>query len=350
MSYYLMCKDIEVINFCIKDSMISKVEILNKSLLPEILKVNNSIALHEWLKSRSIDLTRSNARILLKLLKISINEVSAVIYNKALNLTDSYWIKENSSDKFSELCLYNRQHNQLVIDTSLSGVLHELEKETNSELTNIGSFNKAWIKENNNNNWWLYKRGNLKNIHAELFTYYLAKELGMDIAKYKFSNNMIASLNFTNENKMLEHYASFKYMFSNKNIDDITIFNNLKSVNLHEKYADILLLDSIVCNPDRHEYNFGIIKNTSDGNILNLAPNFDNNLALGADSKISTYLLKMYLKEIGIQEHQKKYMTKLTSKLLEHIDTKVKQEIQESKLDTSYLIIYFKEILKLIVN
>lgn len=346
MSYYLMCKDVEIISFSIENNMISKVEIINKSLLPEILKLNDSIALHEWLKSRSIDVTRSNARILLKLLKISTDEISAVIYNKALNLTDSYWIKENLYDKFSDLCLYSKHENQLIVDTSLNGVLHELKKEINAELTNIGSFNKAWIKENSD--WWLYKRGSLKNSYAELYAYYLAKELGMAIAEYKFSNNMIASLNFTNDTKMLEHYASFKYMFSNRSIDDITIFDNLKSINLENDYSDILLLDAIICNPDRHEYNFGVIKNTSNEDILNLAPNFDNNLALGSDSGISTYLLKMYLKEIGIQKHQKKYIAKLTLSLLKSIDKKVKHEIQETKLDSINLMIYFNDVLKLL--
>lgn len=323
--------------------MISNVEILNSNLLPEMLKINNSIALHEWLRLRSIDISRSNARLLLKLLKISVNEISPVIYNKALNLTDSYWIKEFEKDDFLNLSLYRKSNSQLIVETSLSGVIHELEKGINPELTNIGSFNKAWIKENDE--WWLYKRGNEKNIYAEMFAYYLANELGMKIATYKVSDNMIASRNFTDENKMLEHYSSLKFKFKDKDIDDLIIYNNMKELGLEKEYSDILFLDAIICNPDRHEYNFGIIRQSDTGNILTLAPNFDNNLALGASNSLSTYLMKMYLKEIGLQNHQKKYINKLNLALFRYIDEKVKYEMN-TKMNTEDLKTYFNDLLK----
>lgn len=341
--YHLMCKNKELLRFHILNDMISDVEILNYDLLPEMLKVNNSIALHEWLRLRSIDISRSNARLLLKLLKISVNEISPVIYNKALNLTDSYWIKEFENDNFLNLSLYRKSSSQLIIATSLSGIIHELEKGINPELTNIGSFNKAWIKENDE--WWLYKRGNEKNIYAEMFAYYLANELGMKIAKYKISNDMIASQNFTDENKMLEHYSSLKFRFKDRDIDDIIIYNNMKELGLDKEYSDILLLDAIICNPDRHEYNFGIIRQSDTGNILTLAPNFDNNLALGASSSLSTYLMEMYLKEIGLQNHQKKYVNKFNLTLFKYIDEKVKSEMN-IKMNTENLRIYFNDILK----
>lgn len=343
--FYLMCKNKEIAKFNISNDMVSNIVVLEQNLLPEILKINNSVALHEWLKSRSIDVSRSNARLLLKLLKLSINEISPVLYNQALNLTDCYWIRKDGNENFENLSLYRKGNYKFIIETSLSGIIHELQKEINTELTNIGSFNKAWVKENNQ--WWLYKRGNQNNNYAELFTYYLGNEFGMNIAEYKISNGMVISKNFTDENNMLEHYGSLKYKFQNKDIDDVVIYNNLKELNLHKEYADILLLDSIVCNPDRHEYNFGVIKDSNTGNILKLAPNFDNNLSLGASSSLSTYLLKMYLKEIGIQEHQYKYINKLCSHLVDYIDKEVRCQV-EFNTNSENIKNYFIEVLKLL--
>lgn len=178
-----------------------------------------------------------------------------------------------------------------------------------------------------------------------MFAYYLANELEMKIAIYKVSDNMIALRNFTDENKMLEHYSSLKFKFKNKDIDDLIIYNNMKELGLEKEYSDILFLDAIICNLDRHEYNFGIIRQSDTGNILTLAPNFDNNLALGASNSLSTYLMEMYLKEIGLQNHQKKYINKLNLTLFRYIDEKVKYEMN-TKMNTEDLKTYFNDLLK----
>ena len=42
----------------------------------------------------------------------------------------------------------------------------------------------------------------------------------------------------------------------------------------------MLFLDTICANPDRHTFNFGILRDIDTGDVLGLAPNFDNNMAL----------------------------------------------------------------------
>ena len=42
----------------------------------------------------------------------------------------------------------------------------------------------------------------------------------------------------------------------------------------------MLFLDTICANPDRHTFNFGILRETVSGKIIGLAPNFDSNMAL----------------------------------------------------------------------
>ena len=42
----------------------------------------------------------------------------------------------------------------------------------------------------------------------------------------------------------------------------------------------MLYLDAVCMNVDRHIHNYGILRNIKTGEILQLAPNFDNNISL----------------------------------------------------------------------
>lgn len=42
----------------------------------------------------------------------------------------------------------------------------------------------------------------------------------------------------------------------------------------------MLFLDTVCANPDRYTFNFGILRDAKSRDILGLAPNFDNNMAL----------------------------------------------------------------------
>lgn len=344
----LMNKNIPVMQFELVKGQPSQSVILNEQLLPELLKLNNDVALYQWLSSRSIDLTRSNARLLLKLMNIRTNELSAVIANRALSLTDTYWLKEdNSAVVFEEVSLYRKDAVQEIIETSLSGIPRVLDRLTspNPELTNIGSYNKAWYKDKSLNEWWLRKKGSPKNIYAELFTSTLGSYLGMDMAVYSELEGDIISLNFTDEDRILEHYNSFRYKFDDWGCnDDELIANNFEECGLRNQYLDILLLDGIVCNPDRHEFNFGVIKNPDTGVVLGLAPNFDNNLSLGAESGLSLFMLEQYLNNFGIQPYQKKYLSKLSMELMRDIESEMIRAELDINFDTSYIMDYFRKV------
>lgn len=336
----------------LNDNFIDKLTIISMDLLPEMLKTGLSAAMGEWLSSRKIDTTRSNARILLKRLGLSTSGLYPILFNRALSLTDTYWLKANPNDNFSKVCLHRKSHVTPILETSLSGALHDLPRITNTEITNIGSFNKAWIRLRDG--WWLIKSDgpgmSKMNSYAELFAHKLGVYLGMDMAKYKAikinGQVMTASKNFTNEVRTLEHYSSFKYKFINR--EERFIESNFRALDLHKEYLNILLLDGLVSNPDRHEFNFGVIKSSSTGKVLGLAPNFDNNLAFGthiANGKPSTYLLREYLNTYGINEWQKPMINKLNMGIVSNIDSKVKNELEEPNLNTRHILEYYNSIL-----
>ena len=79
-------------------------------------------------------------------------------------------------------------------------------------------------------------------------------------------------------------------------------------------YVKMLFLDTICANPDRHTFNFGVLRDADNGEILGLAPNFDNNMAL---------ISRGYPKNIT---RKNDLLIKLFNELLEH-DEKLKKYI-----------------------
>jgi len=342
----LMNKAKEVLEFTLHRNYVATVKAINLEIAPEMLKDANPGLLDAWFRDRSLDLTRSNARLLLKKMQLPNSKSELVIANKALNLTDTFWIKEEEGEKYTDFCLQRKTSNPYIVNTSLSGDLGHIDRMYNAELTNIGSFDKAWIKENNQ--WYLAKKGSAKSIYAELFACKLGKYLGFPMADYQVKDGLLYSLNFTNESKILEHYASFRYKFLELEIDEKTVWNNLLTIGLNEQYLNILFLDAIVSNIDRHEHNYGVIKNPSTGRVIGLAPNFDNNLAFGGPSNPSLGQLKMYLTDFGIQNNQVNMVNKLSMNVFYEIDEQVRMIINPKELGTRLVEEYFKGILSIL--
>ncbi len=83
------------------------------------------------------------------------------------------------------------------------------------------------------------------------------------------------------------------------------IFLRLKSDNLFKEFLKILIFDTIIGNTDRHQDNWGFIRNNKTSEI-HLAPAFDNSTSLGSElieEKLAGYLdhnevkLKQYIRK-----------------------------------------------------
>lgn len=99
------------------------------------------------------------------------------------------------------------------------------------------------------------------------------------MAEYQRGKGVVKTKDFTN-NASLNFEPAYSFMGDNE--DYIETLNALKSLfpRAVEDYVRMLFLDTICANPDRHTFNFGILRDADTGNILGLAPNFDNNMAL----------------------------------------------------------------------
>lgn len=270
---YLMHKDDKVA--IIKNTEF--VESLNDYLLPIIMLNKTNGSFEAWLQTRVIDTHRTNSRQIRRRLSVK-TEIpkEIVIKAKALSITDSYWLKEENentsykqvrarlSDGLNTIALYGNSESLNFKDTDLT-----------PELTNIGSFEKCWKLINNH--WYMIKKGSLKENFAEVLTSNIAIYLGFNAIKYEAINDgfLVRCKDFTN-NGEIDFEPMYSFVQDYWGIDDsVNIINELGYIN---DFLDITFMDALCYNIDRHTFNFGILR--KDGDVIGLAPNFDNNLSL----------------------------------------------------------------------
>lgn len=293
---------------------------INEKLCPLIIKRTNSVS--NFLKGRAIDSNRTNSRLLKKVLNIHTNNDEQIsLYAYGAVITDNYWFKPKGSKlKYKDICFDSDHYSDLALKGEIT--IYPKSAKHSPQITAIGSFEKCWKKINNE--WWLYKKGSDNQIFSEIFCSLLADKMNIPTVIYEYSEGFVRSKNFAvkyNFDPMIGLTDSEEYD---------KIFNEL--LNIDEKIADQYLLlsffDCLVNNIDRHNENTGLLRDRKTGNIISLAPNFDNNLALlGFDSKLSidprkdgfiSYFVKfLNNNSIAYKRFKKLKITKLNKKIID---------------------------------
>lgn len=212
------------------------------------------------------------------------NEIEVVLFAHAHTLTDNYWIRLSSElDLKYEDIAYSKD---LLFNTAISGDTSkwdeflELSNHLTPELTLGGSFEKGWKLENGE--WFLVKAGNNLNNSVELIASELCKYFNFKAVEYfKYNDACVYCKNFTNN---LEY--DFEPMFDFLGEDDDLELSLDYIYQINENYIsdflDMVFLDALLLNPDRHTNNYGFLRDSNNGEFIGLAPIFDNNLALFA--------------------------------------------------------------------
>ena len=98
------------------------------------------------------------------------------------------------------------------------------------------------------------------------------------------------------------------------------IYQNIASLGpeFEKAWKRILIADAAFLNTDRHMRNYGFIRSSETGEVLRMAPNFDNNQAYLANPS-GTYsdgMLKLYMKNADSWDY--KNLKLLCSAMKEH--------------------------------
>lgn len=239
--------------------------------------------LERWLEMRAIDRHRTNSRILKRVLRLGdTSDLNTALRVHGATITDDYWIRTDdepdlrwedvrfSNDYFAEVALSGN------IDSFTREYTPEQMRTPSPELTNTGSYEKCWKLINGK--WTMLKRGTPEEIFSEIFVAELGKYLGFSMANYHLLDNCSATEDFT------EGRLNFEPMYnlSGENEEYAYNYDILLSLDpkLAKEYLDIIWMDALVLNIDRHTQNFGVLRERETGRIVSMAPNFDNNLAL----------------------------------------------------------------------
>lgn len=259
----------------IKDGIITEAD---RSLLPLYLARTKN--LEGWLSSRAIDSHRTNSRLLKKALRLRrTDDVDTVLSVNAATVTDCYWFRpEGSKTAYEEIRFRENYFDQLALRGDPDSFSNMPSR--TPELTNTGSFEKCWKLIDGE--WWMYKSGNEKEYFSELFICRLGEKLGLSMAHYEMDGQYIRTKDFTNGGEV-----NFESMRSLVDDDDDYehCFGVLQAISpeMAEQYLKLVWLDSVCYNMDRHTENFGLLREAQTGEILSLAPNYDNNIALIAN-------------------------------------------------------------------
>lgn len=247
----------------------------NEKLVPLYLKRTKDV--EGWLASRAIDQHRTNSRLLKKALRLrSADDAQTALAVNAATVTDRYWFRpEGSTACYEDIRFKENYFDSLALRGDPDGFSHKPSR--TPELTNTGSYEKCWRLIDGR--WWMYKSGNQNEYFSELFICRLAEKLGFPVAHYEMDNGYIRTRDFTNGARLnFEPISSL--MDNNDDYSDCFAAVSERSKELAKQYLQIVWLDTVCYNMDRHTGNLGFLRDIKSGEIVSMAPNYDNNIAL----------------------------------------------------------------------
>lgn len=297
--YYLKLFNKTLLRFDMDNELnVSNIDILcdDIKLFPENLKEVNSDTIKYFILNKLIPKNRANLECFLNAVNIELDDFKAILdYSKGLSLIDAYWITRDDGLRYEDFNLFDNDISKELSLSVFNGTKTKINNTVLSpEFTTNGAIPKCWIKKDDG--YYLYKSStgylgfaNTGNEpYSEYYACQLLKELGIpyidyDLEMYKDELVSVCKI-FTSKD------IAYVPIYLVANIDDIDkAYNWCLEHNLEEAFGDMILFDALIYNHDRHLGNFGVIKDNHTGDILGMAPIFDNGAGLLAYTSLSKF-------------------------------------------------------------
>lgn len=246
-----------------------------------------SESLTRWLRHRTIPANRAYAQNFLSKNGLSENDFIGILQIcKGLSLTDCYWVTyPNDQKTFAEVNLFDNRFSQVLSQIAFTGYGSSPASKFRSspEFTTNGMLPKAWRRKEGKV--LLYKGGTSglantgKEPYSEFYAAQVAEAMGIPHVTYGLS-------------KWKGQLCSTCELFTSKDISFVPASTLISTSRISQiidwfddhgwknDLADMLVLDAVIRNTDRHLGNFGFLVDNHTNQLLRPAPIFDNGLSL----------------------------------------------------------------------
>ena len=283
MLYQLMNKDVVVAVYeeCVEldDYTYKLVEQLD-SYLPI-----GFLTMDDWIDGRQIAKHRVSIERLMRQLGMNTRH-DFIAMARCLSLTDTFWVKRVDEElTWGEVSLYRNPFDDVIARIAFdgTGMYGRRNSPTSPEYATSGSFAKCWVREGDVIS--LLKRGShgYANAGFEPYSEVLASDIlqaaGIAHVPYSLVNyhGSLASKCplFTSED--IGFVSAHRFFAGPFGVKDMLAFACEHGG--EESFREMVVMDAVFANVDRHAGNYGFLVDNAAGAILGMAPLFDQNMA-----------------------------------------------------------------------
>lgn len=259
-----------------------------RALIPLDLEVSGS-GVAKWLKRRTIPKNRAYVHNLLSKSGLSLNRPMNIIrVTKGLSLNDCYWIVEDGFEgSFERYNLYENRFSNVLALIAFTGYGSSVRTSLDSspEFTTNGMLPKCWRRESGVIR--LYKGGtsgfsNTGNEpYSEFYAAQIAELLGVNAIRYnlaQWKGQLCSTCElFTGKDRS---FLPVGRIVTKGGMPSVREFYEKLGPEYVEALNDMLVLDALICNTDRHYGNFGFLIDSRTNQIAAPAPLFDHGNSL----------------------------------------------------------------------
>ena len=294
MIYELKLFDTPLIRFSARDGANPDVQILwsadnDQALFPMDLEGVTGEAVEKWVRNRSIPKNRAYVDTILSSLGLSMNRPFDILkVSKGLSLNDCYWVTApDTSDTFDSVNLYDNDFNNVLGQIAFTGygTSNGVRISSSPELTTNGMLPKCWRREKGTIK--LYKGGTAgasntgNEPYSEFLAAQIAEKLHINAVRYGLS-------------LWKGTLCSTCELFTSKDVSYVPVGRIIRRggmpavraycESLGSEYVnalnDMIVLDAVILNTDRHFGNFGFLISSRTNQIIAPAPLFDHGNSL----------------------------------------------------------------------
>ena len=264
--------------------------------------IADRVALNDWWVDRSIPASRSGVKKALEVLNIS-NPKILLTKCFGLSLSDQYWIKpQNENISWETVNFFDNEFSEDIGDVLWGKRLNKDDVNYHSpDNTSDGCLKKRWKIVNGKR--CLLKSGStpfMQQPFNEVIASIIMDRLNIPHVSYSVifdENGQPYSVceDFITGNTEL--VSAWRVMQANKKRSDVSVYQHY--INCCELYGvkniihaidQMIVVDYIIANEDRHQNNFGLVRDANTLEWLYPAPVYDSGSSLGYD-KLTNQIL-----------------------------------------------------------